>query len=854
MKTSELHTLKSILTEGIRIEGQDVPIKISYIYIPKIQRSYAQGRKEESDVRKDFLDALFDVLESNEDVDIELSFLFGSQQVMAKRTGKGFELLDGQQRTTTLFLLYWYISMKEQNCVPEYLSMFTYDTRDTSAQFLANITSSTSKINIKESTQSPSYVIKGNKWFTDEYYCDPTVCAMLNMLDAIDLQYQQRKCKDIFVRLERLRFYVLMLEKFDMNDELYIKMNSRGLSLIPFENFKASLVKFMKAKERNGRYGNDIVVDGETPYWFDFTTKIDAKWIDLFWKYDNPSDEACDDIIEIDDKNIGIRYFNFINRYLFTKSCIADNLEKSKLNNLSSFFYTDAESDKMRQRLYGWENYEKMFSSKDYFHGIEKVLDVLHSNWASIKAAIENDPYKNVQDFDIHGDITLKQRVIFAAITEFIEKIPQGKKYNTNEINENFKRMLRVVFNIIENTTTEDEVSTARVIKAVSEIVTASGAITDNFYKSLATSTFKSRNHQLQEEIIKAKEMFSDDEKQTYDPSWEDAFIEAESHPFFKGSILFFFTSRAGSSKNFSERYHIVKKLFNSNGITETYRKDHILIRAIISQINYWSNGLEGRYITEKSEKEKYLKILLTSYPTVRKMFCNYFDTQNTGTLNEYLNNVINNATPNESETIEFKLLFKRLVNDSSASALFDWIQGVENSKSKRFCIQNKRAYLINIPGAWYDRMVLDTERHLIIPYLVNNYSMTYEDDNQKKMMDGPVKDTWGWHVRISTDITTNSEKYKLLLHFNEWKFVDFFIFSNNTDYLVKMFDVSPENKSNDYVKVSSIPYQLEKNKDIIENEINRINNTLNEYEQEKEHLFDVLIDKTHLDESPSIV
>ena len=131
---------------------------------------------------------------------------------------------------------------------------------------------------------------------------------------------------------------------------------------------------------------------------------------------------------------------------------------------------------------------------------------------------------------------------------------------------------------------------------------------------------------------------------------------------------------------------------------------------------------------------------------------------------------------------------------------------------------------------------------------------MTYEDDNQKKMMDGPVKDTWGWHVRISTDITTNSEKYKLLLHFNEWKFVDFFIFSNNTDYLVKMFDVSPENKSNDYVKVSSIPYQLEKNKDIIENEINRINNTLNEYEQEKEHLFDVLIDKTHLDESPSIV
>ena len=274
---------------------------------------------------------------------------------------------------------------------------------------------------------------------------------------------------------------------------------------------------------------------------------------------------------------------------------------------------------------------------------------------------------------------------------------------------------------------------------------------------------------------------------------------------------MFFFTSRAGSSKNFSERYNIVKKLFDSNGITETYRKDHILIRAIISQINYWSNGLEGRYITEKSEKEKYLKILLTSYSTVRSMFCYYFDVQNTGTFNDYLNSVIKNATPNDSESTDFKLLFKRLVNDDAASALFDWIQDIENSKSKSFCIQNNRAYLINIPGAWYDRMVLDTERHLIIPFLVKNYSMIYEDGNQKKMMDGPVKDTWGWHIRISTEISTNTEKYKLLLQFNESKFVDFFIFGHNTDYLAKMFNVSLQDNKNEFVKVSSIPYQLEK-------------------------------------------
>lgn len=832
MKTSELHTLKSILTEGIRIEGQDDPIKISCIYIPKIQRAYAQGRKQESDVRNDFLDDLFDVLIPEEDKYIELSFLFGSQQVMAKRDGIGFELLDGQQRTTTLFLLYWYIRMKEYGCVPDFLSNFTYETRDTSAQFLEKITASDSKISIKDTI--PSDAIKKNKWFTDEFYCDPTVCAMLNMLDAIDQQYSKRNCNGIYDRLERLQFYVLMLEKFDMNDELYIKMNSRGLSLVPFENFKASVVKFMKAKERNGIYGTDKVVDGQSPYWLDFTAKVDAKWIDLFWKYDNSSTDECNEIIEIDDKKIGIRYFNFINRYLFTKSGLADNLNKGKLGALSSFFLKDAESERMKQRLFGWKNYEELLSSQDYFHKLEKVLDELHRNWDAIKAEIQTDPYKNVESFDLSDDeIKLHPRVIFAAITEFIEGIPEGKSITSEEIKTNFKRMLRVVFNIIENTTIESPEVATRVIKAVSEIIAASGAITGNFYKSLATTKFNSRNQQLQEEIAKAKEMFSNPE-QEFDPSWENAFIEAEKHPFFKGSILFFFTAGAGNSNDFRNRYNVIKDLFDAKGITQKYRKEHILIRAIISQINYWSQGLEDRYITEDSEREKFLKILLTSYPNVRAMFCNYFDQSQSGTIEYYLNNMITNAAPKTGESKEFNLLFHRLVNDQNSAALFDWISQQENKrkgdkdeKKKHFRLQNANSYLICIPGKWYDKMILDTERHLIIPELVNKYSMVYEDNNQKNMMEGPVKDTWGRSIRISMDINGISEKYKLLLQFNEYKKVEYLVYSSNTDLVAQKFNVSPENKSKDYVMVRERSYQFKANINEIEDIIDHITNIL---------------------------
>ena len=279
MKTSKLHTLKSILEEGIWIKDADAPIKISCIYIPKIQRAYAQGRKDESDIRKDFLDALFDTLVDEDGKTLELSFLFGSKQMVAKRSAEGFELLDGQQRTTTLFLLYWYVSIVENNGkIPDFLKKFTYETRDTSTQFLINITAENFKICLKDTI--PSAAIKSNKWFTDAYYCDPTVCAMLTMLDSIHAHYNARNCVNIYERLDRLQFYVLMLGKFDMNDELYIKMNSRGLSLVPFENFKASVVKYMKSEKRDGLYGKEEVTNGVIPFWFSFISDIDSKWID----------------------------------------------------------------------------------------------------------------------------------------------------------------------------------------------------------------------------------------------------------------------------------------------------------------------------------------------------------------------------------------------------------------------------------------------------------------------------------------------------------------------------------------------------------------------------------------------
>lgn len=60
--------------------------------------------------------------------------------------------------------------------------------------------------------------------------------------------------------------------------------------------------------------------------------------------------------------------------------------------------------------------------------------------------------------------------------------------------------------------------------------------------------------------------------------------------------------------------------MFDENGISELYRKDHLLIRAIVSQFNSWDD-LKERYVTERAESNKYLKNILASREGVRNMF-----------------------------------------------------------------------------------------------------------------------------------------------------------------------------------------------------------------------------------------
>ena len=137
----------------------------------------------------------------------------------------------------------------------------------------------------------------------------------------------------------------------------------------------------------------------------------------------------------------------------------------------------------------------------------------------------------------------------------------------------------------------------------------------ESFYRALSywsdDKSDERENRAVVEEVKKAGRIADDDK-------WLDIFIEAEKHPYFKGMVLFFYKDEMNLNE-YTHCFNLAKDMFDANGISELYKEDHILIRAIASQFTTWGE-IRERYITERAETNKYLKNTLASNDDVREM------------------------------------------------------------------------------------------------------------------------------------------------------------------------------------------------------------------------------------------
>jgi hypothetical protein len=296
---------------GSTFEFEENSITLSKIEIPIIQRDYAQGRRndEVNRIRERFLDALLHAIVEKEN--IKLDFVYGdicSEGVLTP--------LDGQQRLTTLFLLHWYIAKKESIDVAEYkfLNYFSYATRFSSRDFCQELVKYLPDFNDEEL----SVTIKDQSWYPYEWKNDSTIQSMLVMIDAIHQKFNsQQGLWESLITNKAISFYFLPLSEMGLTDDLYIKMNSRGKPLTPFEHFKAEFEEIVKPISEN--ISKEI------------NRKFDIDWTDMLFPFRGDNNIIDDEFM---------RYFHFISDIITYKS--GSELERDEF--------------KVAQVLYGIEN------------------------------------------------------------------------------------------------------------------------------------------------------------------------------------------------------------------------------------------------------------------------------------------------------------------------------------------------------------------------------------------------------------------------------------------------------------------------------------------------------------------
>ena len=251
------------------------------ILVPMIQRDYAQGRtdKKATDVRNNLLTDIF----SGKNVHFDLVFGSKEKRIIDGTEKNCFIPVDGQQRLTTLFLLHLYGQKAGKTNTELDLSKFSYDTRRAASDFCKSITSEEWTV---PKDKHVSAVIKDSSWFMNYWEKDPTVEGMLNMLDAI-----HEKCKKItdYPNLNKVTFFFFDLESNGLNENLYLKMNSRGKPLTAFENLKAKMEKVLPEDVKiEDKCFPECDASPKNSFKAKWKYFMDRNWTEAFWDSANP--------------------------------------------------------------------------------------------------------------------------------------------------------------------------------------------------------------------------------------------------------------------------------------------------------------------------------------------------------------------------------------------------------------------------------------------------------------------------------------------------------------------------------------------------------------------------------------
>ena len=211
------------------------------IVIPAMQRDYAQGRDntEARNIRKLFISSILDAIFG--DTALTLDFTYGDSR---NNDIRRYYPIDGQQRLTTLFLVYAYVFKKavcekDKNTANKLnvLRNFHFEARDKAEQYikeLLSVESDFAKLTIPELWHDSP---------TAEGLARTYSMIMTMFKDKGTEKKQSLTASDCLERLSKITFMEL---HSNLPDNVFCTMNARGRALTEFEIFKSGIVKKFK--------------------------------------------------------------------------------------------------------------------------------------------------------------------------------------------------------------------------------------------------------------------------------------------------------------------------------------------------------------------------------------------------------------------------------------------------------------------------------------------------------------------------------------------------------------------------------------------------------------------------------
>ncbi len=499
------------------------------VVIPLLQRDYAQGRPDVRDVRERFVGSLHAAL-STKGSTLDLDFVYGTT------TPSGpFSPLDGQQRLTTLFLLHWYLAVRDDRLgdfrafaqSDDASSRFSYRVRPSARDFFDALVAHDLDLDaLLEPTPGAadglSRSIEDQPWFFQSWHLDPTVVSCLVVLDTIHGRFADER--GLYARLVAgdpapITFQFLNLDAFDLTDDLYIKMNARGKPLTAFETFKASFeahVEDLFPAEVVDFEGATISLQRYVAQRFDTT------WCDLFWPLSDAS---------YTHDTLTMNMLRAVALVALERDADADAEGAEALNRTLDALRGARRDEVVPIRTFF--DYQDRGLLTPHFI---RTLGDLFDRWS----ALDVTPPQLLGDTAYYDEAAVFRRVARGetdgrdrvTIEEWVQFAGWCDYLLSGQPSDGMSEWMRVVTNLARNTiyNRADELRSS--LHSLQNLIAQAESGLIEYLASDSVDVGGFNRQQVREERLKAQLM-------TRDPRWRPLIEAAETHPYFRGQIEF---------------------------------------------------------------------------------------------------------------------------------------------------------------------------------------------------------------------------------------------------------------------------------------------------------------------------